>query len=131
MPLSTVSAPPPWPTPSPGTLRNVASHEHESHLEAGRPLFSGFVYWLFQSFQEEDCVRNQLLSKTGLWGGRGVDRGGSGAKLVVQVPQPRWGSLCQSGSVTIDRGLGRTRRTTRESEMLTFCNRRSRKGGVV
>lgn len=77
---------PSWPTPSPDTLRNVASHEHESHLEAGRPRFSGFVYWLFQSFQEEDCVRNQLLSKTGLWGERGVDRGGSGAKLVAQVP---------------------------------------------
>ena len=48
-----------------------------------------------------------------------------------RFPQPRWGSLCQLGSVTIDRGLGRTRKTTRESEMLMFCNRRSRKGGVV
>lgn len=61
-----------------------------------------------------------------------MDRGGSGAKLVVQVPTAHVeGSLCQSGSVTIDRSLGRTRRTTRESEMLMFCNRRSRKGGVV
>ena len=119
---------PSWPTPSPDTLRNVASHEHESHFEAGRPRFSGFVYWLFQSFQEEDCVRNQLLSKTGLWGERGVDRGGSGARLVAQVPAARVGGLCQSGSGTIDRGLGRTRRTNRESETLLFCNRRIRRG---
>lgn len=39
------------------------------------------------------------------------------------------GSLCQSGSVTIDRSLGRTRRTTRESEMLMFLQQKEQEGG--
>lgn len=56
--------------PCPRPTGSVASHEHKSHLAAGRPRSSAgrrlwLQYWLFQNFQEEDPIRTNFFRKTG------------------------------------------------------------------